>query len=300
MKDCRRSRQPANLDPEIVAPERCRRRRPAVTRTFCKRWNARVSILPITEVLVVADCWQTEPDAEAVIQRAIAAAAEIADADVGEAELAVMLTDDAGIRTLNSNWRGIDKPTNVLSFPALQPTGAAQPGDAPRMLGDIAIAYRDHAQGGRRRTKAVRSSSQPSCGARLPASDRLRSRKRRRRRGHGSARDARFWRSSAFPIPMRTGSGWTEMPDSEPTHDNPRNTRNLPAVVQQGEVAAPGRRQLADARDPHAVRLEGGIGPRRSAGRARRLARRTRSAFPPSSAPCCATSSACTSGASPT
>ena len=34
-----------------------------------------------------------------------------------------MLTDDSGIRTLNSNWRGIDKPTNVLSFPALQPTG---------------------------------------------------------------------------------------------------------------------------------------------------------------------------------
>jgi CBS domain containing-hemolysin-like protein len=26
------------------------------------------------------------------------------------------------------------------------------------------------------------------------------------------------------------------MPDSEPTHDNPRQTRNLPAVVQQGEV----------------------------------------------------------------
>ena len=78
----------------------------------------------MTEVLVVADCWQTEPDAEAVIQRAIEAAAEIVDADVGDAELAVMLTDDAGIRTLNSNWRGIDKPTNVLSFPALQPTGA--------------------------------------------------------------------------------------------------------------------------------------------------------------------------------
>jgi probable rRNA maturation factor len=101
--------------------------------------------LPITEVLVVADCWRTEPDAEAVIQRAVAAAAEIAKAglkaDFGEAELAVMLTDDAGIRTLNSNWRGIDKPTNVLSFPALPPTGAGGPDDAPRMLGDIAIAY---------------------------------------------------------------------------------------------------------------------------------------------------------------
>src|SRR5438874_6967792 len=83
------------------------------------------SVLPFTEVLVVADCWQTEPDAEAVIHRAINAAAEIADADVGEAELAVMLTDDAGIRTLNNNWRGIDKSTNVLSFPALQPTAGA-------------------------------------------------------------------------------------------------------------------------------------------------------------------------------
>jgi probable rRNA maturation factor len=97
--------------------------------------------LPITEVLVVADCWQAEPDAEAVIHRAIATAAEIADADIGEAELAVMLTDDGGIRTLNSNWRGVDKPTNVLSFPALPPTGAGGPDDAPRMLGDIAIAY---------------------------------------------------------------------------------------------------------------------------------------------------------------
>jgi probable rRNA maturation factor len=96
---------------------------------------------PITEVLVVAGCWQTEPDAEAVIDRAIATAAEIVNADLGEAELAVMLTDDAGIRTLNSNWRGIDKPTNVLSFPALPPTGAGGPDDAPRMLGDIAIAY---------------------------------------------------------------------------------------------------------------------------------------------------------------
>ena len=66
---------------------------------------------------------------------------ESGEADFGEAELAVMLTDDAGIRTLNSNWRGIDKPTNVLSFPALQPTGAGGPDDAPRMLGDIAIAY---------------------------------------------------------------------------------------------------------------------------------------------------------------
>jgi len=100
-----------------------------------------VSGFPATEVLVTAECWRTEPNAEAVIHRAIEAAADIADADVADAELAIMLTDDAGIRTLNNNWRSIDKPTNVLSFPALQPTGAGEPDDAPRMLGDIAIAY---------------------------------------------------------------------------------------------------------------------------------------------------------------
>jgi probable rRNA maturation factor len=99
------------------------------------------SPLPITEILVVADCWQAEPEAEATIDRAIAAAAEFVTADVGESELAVMLTDDAGIQTLNRNWRGIDKPTNVLSFPALQPRSNREPDDVPRMLGDIAIAY---------------------------------------------------------------------------------------------------------------------------------------------------------------
>src|SRR3954453_1589546 len=38
---------------------------------------------------------------------------------------------------------------------------------------------------------------------------------------------------------MRTGSGWTEMPDSDPIQDNPRDTPNLPAVVQEGEVLRP-------------------------------------------------------------
>jgi probable rRNA maturation factor len=99
------------------------------------------SALPVLEVLVVADCWQAEPDSEAVIHRAISTAAELVAVDVGDSELAVMLTDDAGIRTLNNNWRGIDKPTNVLSFPALQPTGRRDSADPPRMLGDIAIAY---------------------------------------------------------------------------------------------------------------------------------------------------------------
>src|SRR3954468_5995488 len=96
---------------------------------------------PQTEVLIVAQCWSAEPDAEIIVHRAIETAALMVDAETADAELAVMLTDDAGIRTLNSNWRGQDKPTNVLSFPALQPTGPGGSDNAPRMLGDIAIAY---------------------------------------------------------------------------------------------------------------------------------------------------------------
>jgi probable rRNA maturation factor len=96
---------------------------------------------PETEVLIVAECWAAEADAEAVVHRAIATAAAMVEADTGDAELAVMLTDDSGIRTLNKNWRGQDKPTNVLSFAALQPPAGREPDGAPRMLGDIAIAY---------------------------------------------------------------------------------------------------------------------------------------------------------------
>src|SRR3954468_21131482 len=96
---------------------------------------------PQTEVLIVAECWGAEPDAAQIVHRAIETAASMVDADTADAELAVMLTDDDGIRTLNRNWRGVDKPTNVLSFPALPPTGAPSSDDAPRMLGDIAIAW---------------------------------------------------------------------------------------------------------------------------------------------------------------
>jgi probable rRNA maturation factor len=96
---------------------------------------------PITEVVVAADCWHSEPDAEAAIQRAIVAASAATDADIDHAEVAVMLTDDASIRELNKEFRGIDKPTNVLSFPAPEMDSADDDDTAPRALGDIAIAY---------------------------------------------------------------------------------------------------------------------------------------------------------------
>jgi probable rRNA maturation factor len=94
---------------------------------------------PNADVLVAADCWQSEPRAEAIVQRAIAAAASAVELPAKETEVAIMLTDDARVQELNREWRDQDKPTNVLSFPAEWHTGPDE--DAPRMLGDIAIAY---------------------------------------------------------------------------------------------------------------------------------------------------------------
>jgi len=65
-------------------------------------------------------------------------------------ELSILLTGDADIQQMNRDFRGVDKPTDVLSFPA----GDALPGmeDADPYLGDIAIsvpyAARQAAQAG--------------------------------------------------------------------------------------------------------------------------------------------------------
>jgi probable rRNA maturation factor len=89
---------------------------------------------PVIDVLVESPLWDREPSAMETVERAITAAADAIDAPLGE--VAVMLTDDETIRALNRDWRRIDKPTNVLSFPAAK-TLAIE----PSMLGDIAIAY---------------------------------------------------------------------------------------------------------------------------------------------------------------
>ena len=75
-----------------------------------------------------------EPDAlvEAAARAAMARAAPGAPT-----ELAVTLTNDAASRALNAEWRGKDRPTNVLSFPMR----ALRPGEPPGpLLGDLVLA----------------------------------------------------------------------------------------------------------------------------------------------------------------
>lgn len=99
------------------------------------------------EVRIDSALWGAEPEAKAIVGRALAAAAAACAVPVA-GEVSVTLVDDAAIRELNRTWRGIDRPTNVLSFPTLRRT--AQPGDAdpgktgertPALLGDIVIAF---------------------------------------------------------------------------------------------------------------------------------------------------------------
>lgn len=91
----------------------------------------------VIDVLIESARWADQPHSEAAVVRAIRAAARRVPAS---GEVAVMLADDARIKALNAAWRGLDKPTNVLSFPAAV-TGLPGPEGGSSPLGDIAIAY---------------------------------------------------------------------------------------------------------------------------------------------------------------
>lgn len=58
-------------------------------------------------------------------------------------ELSVRLAGDEEVRSLNAEWRGNDKPTNVLSFPMAEILALADDvTDGPElMLGDIILAH---------------------------------------------------------------------------------------------------------------------------------------------------------------
>jgi probable rRNA maturation factor len=86
------------------------------------------------EIAIAPAAAAAPPQTREIVARAIRAAEQTAGHVEGT--VSVLIEDDAGIRELNRQWRGIDKPTNVLSFPA-----AAITSMAPRQLGDIAISY---------------------------------------------------------------------------------------------------------------------------------------------------------------
>ena len=83
------------------------------------------------------ESWLALAGLDALAQKAVDAA--LAGASVKEpGAVALLFTDDSAIAEINAEWRGKDKPTNVLSFPA--PDMPVPEGEA-RHLGDIVLAH---------------------------------------------------------------------------------------------------------------------------------------------------------------
>ncbi len=84
-----------------------------------------------------------------------------------QAELTIRLVDSEESQQLNRDYRGKDKPTNVLSFPFEAPPGITLP-----LLGDLVICVSVVENEAREQHKPLQAHCTYGC-ARLPASARL-------------------------------------------------------------------------------------------------------------------------------
>ena len=86
--------------------------------------------------------WDARAAEAAAAALALTPFASLADA-APLVEIAVRLTDDIEVQALNRDFRGKDKPTNVLSFPQVQDDlleSLANSDDGEILLGDIVLA----------------------------------------------------------------------------------------------------------------------------------------------------------------
>ncbi len=118
---------------------------------------------------VVAEAWDEEswPDGLTLDQlsaRAVRAALAGAGHDAAleasqlDCEISILFADDAELQRLNSDWRGRDKPTNILSFPMWSQQDAAQhleAGEGSFLLGDMALAHETVAREAREEGKSL-------------------------------------------------------------------------------------------------------------------------------------------------
>src|SRR5690349_24704777 len=90
------------------------------------------------DVLVDSENWKNAAAAYVLVRRAVKQAATTLSTKTSEC--AIVLTDDAAMRKLNRNWRGIDATSAVLSFTTKDPSDHL--GDQPvRHLGAVLFAY---------------------------------------------------------------------------------------------------------------------------------------------------------------
>lgn len=93
--------------------------------------------------------WPADFDWEALAGRAVAAAIAVsAHGSLADAAFTVSVSvhfgSDDEVQALNRDYRGKDRPTNVLSFPMLEPDmldALANTDDGEVLLGDIMLAF---------------------------------------------------------------------------------------------------------------------------------------------------------------
>ena len=93
---------------------------------------------PWIEVVVEDPRWEGA-GLPALAEGAAAAALRHLRLDPGAFEVAVLGCDDARAAALNAAFRGVERPTNVLAWPARALDPAAPPAGGP--LGDVALSY---------------------------------------------------------------------------------------------------------------------------------------------------------------
>lgn len=88
------------------------------------------------DIAIQHDGWNEKiSNIDALVETAVSQILSVLDTPkLGE--LSIALVNDADIQTLNRDYRGKDKPTNVLSFPAANTLGGSAP-----LLGDIVLAF---------------------------------------------------------------------------------------------------------------------------------------------------------------
>jgi probable rRNA maturation factor len=91
------------------------------------------------DIVNEAGDWTRVPGHRAVLRKAARAALAHEKARKDGA-IAILLTDNEGICRLNQQFRGLNKPTNVLSFPAMPNQSMALARELP-FLGDLALGY---------------------------------------------------------------------------------------------------------------------------------------------------------------
>ena len=91
------------------------------------------------DLIIEDDQWSAIPDLETVCETAFKAGADVKPAT---GLVSLLLADNDALQALNLQFRGKDKPTNVLSFPMLERGDLLDlaPEGLPEMLGDLALA----------------------------------------------------------------------------------------------------------------------------------------------------------------